>query len=339
MLAFVLHGPGRYAVERNWPTPVPEPGWALVRVAFSGVCGSDLPRFSTTGSYRHPMILGHEFSGVVEKPAAGPARLGEGARVAVMPIIPCGACDGCRDRGPFHCRQYRFLGSRDDGGFAQYAAVPEDNLFALPEGMDMRHGALLEPLAVALHVVRVSGFAAGEKALVLGCGAIGILIAQWLRVFGAESIAVADVRPESRRLAERCGFAETFSPLDPDFMQAVRGRGHVFEAAGSNAALLAGVEALAAKGTITVVGRDSKDTSIPLKSFETLMRKEALLRGCWGYDLRRDQAFLHRALFDGRFAFEPLITHSFPLGEADKAIELMLGGKEFYGKVLLDCRK
>ena len=158
MKALVLHGPGRFGVEPEWPDPQPRPGWARIRVARAGICGSDLPRFVATGSYHHPMILGHEFAGIVDEPAPDSERYRGGEPVAVLPLIPCGDCPGCDRNEPFHCERYQFLGSRNDGGFAQYCLVPEENLFPPPPGFDLRWGAFLEPLAVGLHVVRRSGF-------------------------------------------------------------------------------------------------------------------------------------------------------------------------------------
>lgn len=337
MKALVLHGPGKYSFEADWPIPEAKGAWALVRVAYAGVCGSDLPRFEKTGSYKHPMILGHEFSGTVEKPASGSQRFKGGERVAIMPIMPCGECHGCRKLGPFHCTHYQFLGSRDDGGFAEYVLVPEENLFVLPSDLDIRLGAFLEPLAVGLHVVRQSEFRAGKSALVFGAGGIGLVVAQWLSVFGAERVVVADLREVSRDLAGKCGIRETIDPTSPSFAD-LGLFDYVFEAAGSAQALATAIERVVPKGTITVVGRDTKDLNLSLASFEKFMRKEARLHGCWGYDLGGEEKFVYKALADGRFVLEPMITHVYRLEDSVKAIGMMLGKSEYYGKVLLDCR-
>ena len=332
MKALVLHGPGHYGVEADWPTPEARPGWARVRVRYAGVCGSDLPRFAVTGSYRHPMILGHEFAGTVDTPAPGSDRFRPGDPVAVLPIIPCGDCPGCRAGEPFHCRNYQFLGSRNDGGFAEYCLVPEGNLFPLPPGLDLRVGALIEPIAVALHVVRRSGFTAGQSALVFGAGAIGLLVALWLRAFVASRITVVDLRPESLELAARLGFAAAAGAPQPD---GPAGYDAVFEAAGSGKALLAGIEQVRDKGAITVVGRDTSDTTLPLNSFERFMRKEASLHGCWGYNLNGEEGFLYEALERGAFPVEPLFTHEVTLEEAPGAIAAMIKKKFYYCKVLV----
>jgi len=338
--ALVLHGPGRYRVESDWPDPEVKSGWARVKVRFAGICGSDLPRFAVRGSYHHPMILGHEFSGLVDTPAPASKCFETGQRVAVLPIIPCGRCAGCATGQPFHCTNYQFIGSRNDGGFAEYCLVPETNLLPLPDEVDLRVGAFIEPIAVALHVLRRSGFRAGQSAIVYGAGSIGILIALWLQVFGAARVAIADIRPESLETARAMGLEEV---LDARALPAVAnqtalaesGFDAAFEAAGSAAALLSAIERVRSGGRITVVGRDTKDTLLPLASFERLMRKEIALHGCWGYNLSGEEAFVLEKLRQGCFPVEHLISHEITLEQAPEVIRRMTGGEMYFSKVML----
>lgn len=334
MRALVLHGPGSYKVEEDWPKPVTKPGWARIRVHYAGICGSDLPRFTRTGSYHHPMVLGHEFSGVVDSPAPGSTKFAVGDRVAILPIIPCGNCPGCRKNEPFHCDNYQFIGSRNDGGFAEYCLVPESNLFSLPNGIDISLGALIEPLLVGLHVVRRSGFTPGQSALVFGAGPIGLLTGLWLEVFGASRIVIADIRTESIELASQIGFTETVNPLDEEFTS-ITGFDHTFEAAGANQALLDAIYRTRNKGTLTVIGRDIKDTAIPLKTFETMMRRELDIKGCWGYKIEDESHFLRQTMLRKQSQIERLITHRVTLDEAVDVIRLMSEGEMHYCKVLV----
>jgi threonine dehydrogenase-like Zn-dependent dehydrogenase len=283
------------------------------------------------------MILGHEFAGIVDAPAPGSSRFRPGDPVAVLPIIPCGDCPGCQLGEPFHCIRYQFLGSRNDGGFAEFCLVPEQNLFALPPELELRVGAFIEPIAVALHVVRRCSFHPGGTGLVFGAGAIGLLIALWLRVFGAARVAVADLRRESLELARRLGFADAF---DPSGTQAVGQAAPeqfdaVFEAAGSGKALLAAVERARDKGSITVVGRDTTDTHFPLAAFERFMRKEISLHGCWGYNMGGQEDFVYEALRREAFPIQPLITHEVELEDAPQIIAGMVRREFYYCKVLL----
>jgi len=334
MKALVLHGPGDYRIHPDWHDPAVKPGWARVKVTYAGICGSDLLRFGSTGSYRHPMIWGHEFCGVVETPAPDSKLFRGGEPVAILPIMPCGQCPGCRQYGPFHCQSYGFLGSRDDGGFAELCLVPEANLFCLPEGLDPRLGAFIEPLAVGLHVVRRSGFAGSGTALVYGAGAIGLLIALWLRGLGASRVIVADVREQSLHIARQVGFNEVLDPTR-NRIETVEQVDFTFEAAGSTQALRDAIRRTHPRGAITVVGRNTGDTVIPLDDFERLMRKELTLQACWGYNLRGEEQLLRAALEQGWFPLTPLITHQVTLDAAPAIIRQMLDRSMFYCKVLI----
>jgi len=338
MKALVLHGPGHFNVEHDWPTPQIRPGWARVQVTHAGICGSDLPRFVATGSYHHPIILGHEFAGVIETPAPGSKQYRRGERVAILPIIPCGDCPACDRHEPFHCQQYQFLGSRNDGGFAEYCLVPEQNLFRLPTEADLCCGAFLEPLAVALHVVRRSGFTAGQRALVFGAGTIGLLIGLWLKVFGAGQVVMADVRPESLDVARRAGFEKVTDPaaLDSASLPAFD---VTVEAAGASSALIAAIEKTKDNGTIAIVGRDTGDTVIPLPIFERMMRKEIDVRCCWGYNVNGEEDFLREMLRQGRFPLQQLITHHISLDEAPDMIQAMAERSIYYCKVIIDMER
>jgi L-iditol 2-dehydrogenase len=330
MRALVLHGAGELRYESGWPDPVPVEGSALVCVTASGICGSDLPRVMQTGAYHHPMIPGHEFSGTVAQTLSPSVRVGD--RVAVLPIIPCGRCPGCRI-GPFHCESYDFIGSRRDGGFAEYCTVPAGNLFPLAETMTDEEAAFIEPLAVTLHVLRRSGMPQGARVLVFGAGGIGILIAQWAKVLGAGEVALTDIRDESLRVAAACGVARALNSSSGDFAK-LGGFTHIFEAAGSTAAVLCAIERAEPRATLTIVGREVNDTVIPHALFERLMRKEMDIKGCWGYDLREDSAFLHGHLSAGRFVLEPMISHRINLCEGPEMIAAMWRKSMFYCKAM-----
>lgn len=326
MKALVLYGPNDYRIETQWPMPEIPEGWALVRVAYAGVCGSDVPRFLKTGSYHSPMIIGHEFSGVVAKSAGG---IPEGTAVAVLPIIPCGTCAGCVRTGqPFHCERYRFIGSRNDGGFAQYCAVPEKNLFPLSEGTSLATGALIEPLAVGLHAVRRSGFSGG-RCIVFGAGPIGLACALWLQDLKAD-VVVTDVRDFSLRIAGRLGLsAVRFADLSADE--------HFdcgYEACGAESALIRAVEAVRDLGSITVVGRNVDDTVLPNAVFERLMRKELTVNGCWGYNLEHEEKLMRAFLAE--HDLKCMISHCVSLEELPALLEQIRDRSLTYCKIMVE---
>ena len=330
MRALVLHGPEALRFEASWPEPQLTEGTARVRVKVSGICGSDLPRVMQTGAYHHPLIPGHEFSGTVVESLSPAVRAGD--RVTVLPIIPCGKCPGC-EVGPFHCTRYDFVGSRRDGGFAEYCVVPAQNLFPLSATTTDESAAFIEPIAVTLHVLRRSAMPAGARVLVFGGGAIGILIAQWASLLGASEVVLADLRSESLQIATACGIAPTVNPRSEEFRKLGKFT-HLFEAAGSTAALVSGIELAESRATFTIVGREVNDTVIPHAVFERMMRKEMDLRGCWGYDLREERQFLLDTLNAGKFVLAPMITHRIDLTAGPKMIADMWRKSLFYCKVM-----
>ncbi len=334
MKALVLHGPGgNYRFEPDWPMPKLMPGWVMIKVAYSGVCGSDLPRYSSTGSYHHPMILGHEFSGYVHA-APKSSRWKSGDPVAVLPIIPCGECSWCGKGEPFHCSRYQFIGSRNNGGHAEYCAVPENNLFLLPESVCIEEGSLIEPMLVALNTVRHSGFTPGKSAVVFGAGPIGLLIACWLRVFGATRIVISDIRRFSLDMARKCGFDELLNPIvqGTDIHKNID---FAFEAAGASKAIQSAISMLNVKGILTVVGRDTNDTIIPVQLFEQMMRKEITIKCCWGYKAQGEDAFLYQTLDKGRIPASRLISHRISVERSPEMITNMINREVDYCKVVI----
>lgn len=337
MRALVLHGPGHYQYEENWISPPLKSGWVLIRTAYCGICGSDIPRFATTGSYHHPMILGHEFSGTVEHASDIGGKFRKGDPVSVNPIIPCGECAGCLRYGAFHCERYQYIGSRNDGGMAEFCLVPQKNLISLPDSSMLKAGAFIEPISVTQHVVRQSGFQSGKTAIVFGAGSIGILTAQWLRIFGARRILIADIRDENLKIARACGIFETVNPQRDEL---TGGFDFAFEAAGSAKAIENAISVLDPRGVLTVVGRDTNDTVIPIKSFEKMMRDEITIRTCWGFDMAQGEMdFLLHEMQKGSFCIEPMITMEPSLAEAPIVIDQMIQKKISYCKVLLNCTK
>src|SRR5271157_2155491 len=195
---------------RDVAEPVrPGPGWALVKVAYSGICNSDLHRGFEGAAYHYPLIMGHEFSGIVEEPAEG-GRFGRGARVIVFPLIPCRRCIPCQTGDYAQCVNYDYLGSRRDGAFAEKVWAPEANLMSVPEGVSMQDAALTEPCAVALHGVDKLSIRPGDFGAVFGGGPIGNMAAQWMRLRGCSRVFVVDIDERKLTLAGERGF----SPID-----------------------------------------------------------------------------------------------------------------------------
>ena len=185
MKAWVLHQVNDLRYETVNPPALADQE-VLVQVKAAGICGSDIPRIYQTGTYSYPLIPGHEFSGVVAELGRGSDSHWLNRRVGIFPLIPCGSCVPCRQEQYEMCRRYSYLGSRRDGGFAEYAAVPVQNLIGLAESVSFQEAAMLEPMAVAVHAMRRARPAASDTVVICGLGTIGLLLFLFLREAGVK---------------------------------------------------------------------------------------------------------------------------------------------------------
>ena len=201
MKAAVLHEPGDLRYEEK-KTPRIGENDVLVKVRACGICGSDVPRvMEKDKAYFYPSIPGHEFSGEIACMGKKVKSVRKGDGVAVVPIIPCLKCEECGKRRYFHCRKYDYLGSRSDGGFAEYVKVPAANVVKLSKKMSYERAALIEPLTVAFHVLKRVGFKKGERLAVFGLGAIGNLVGQLAIYLGAEDVFGIDIDKQKLKIA------------------------------------------------------------------------------------------------------------------------------------------
>lgn len=191
MKAWILYGINDLRLE-NVRMPLPVKGEVLVRIKATGICGSDVPRVFGTGAHRHPLVIGHEFSGIVEGIGREASAAWLGRRVGVFPLIPCRECTPCRQGQYELCRDYGYLGSRRDGGFAEYVSVPAGNLIGLPESVSFEEAAMLEPMAVAVHAMRrgTENFELfrGAAIAICGLGTVGLLLAMFLIFCGEDAV-------------------------------------------------------------------------------------------------------------------------------------------------------
>jgi L-iditol 2-dehydrogenase len=347
MRAAVLHAPGDLRVER---VPVPAIGAAdaLVRISACGICGSDVPRVLTTGTYNFPTIPGHEMAGVVEElgPEAGAAAPGVrvGMPVAVIPLVPCRRCRLCEVGAFAQCETYDYLGSRSDGGFAEYLRAPAANLVPLPEGLPVEQGALLEPAAVALHAMRNLDVPWGASVAVFGLGAIGNFIAQWARAFGTRVLGL-DISAQKLEIARAVGLEEVLDAGAPDAAGAIRertggaGLDAAFDASGSPAAIALAIASLGPFGRLGLVGRPRDGVTLDNPAFERILRGEITLRGTWGFAFTR---FPHHpwkeaadAVATGLVRTRPLVTHRVTLEELPDAIGRMNRADPSIHKILV----
>ena len=210
MKAAVIRGIGQIKVA-DVPKPEPDAGEVLIRVAYCGICGSDLEAFHT-GMYEPGLIIGHEFAGTIVE--LGPDVTGwqVGDRVVVNDAIPCGECPPCREGRLDACQSLTMIGVTHDGAMAEYTKIITKGLHRLPDQVTLRQGALVEPLSVSLHGVRRSRLKAGDRALVMGAGPIGLLALQCALLAGARMVAVTEVDASRAALASRLGANVVLDP-------------------------------------------------------------------------------------------------------------------------------
>jgi L-iditol 2-dehydrogenase len=263
MRAARLYGVGDIRIGDE-PVPGPGPGEMLVQVAAVGICGSDLHWFSEgaigDAQLSQPLVLGHEAAGVI---ASGPRR---GQRVAIDPGIPDGTCRMCRDGYRNLCPRVRFSGhGGTDGSLREFMTWPSELLHPLPDELSDSDGAILEPLGVAVHSIDLGHLPFAGTAAVIGCGPIGLLTIQLLRVSGAESVVAFDPRPHRREAAAKLGADQVADPgeFEPGFegLRDLVGDGVdvAFEIAGGDAAVGLAMHATRPGGRVTLGGIPDDD--------------------------------------------------------------------------------
>ncbi|MDR1569606.1 MAG: galactitol-1-phosphate 5-dehydrogenase [Oscillospiraceae bacterium] len=331
MKAAVLRGNNDIRIEQI-ARPAAGYGEVLVRVRAAGVCGSDVPRVLHGGAHSYPIVLGHEFAGDVVAVGEGVSKVSVGQRVAGAPLMPCMRCDDCARGNYSLCGHYSFIGSRRDGAFAEYIAVPETNAVPFDDGISYRQGALFEPSTVALHGLFMADYRGGEHVAVLGGGTIGQFAAQWARIYGARSVTVFDIDATRLALARRLGADAGILTSDPDFMKDAlartsgRGYGTVFETAGSPVTMRIAFALAAKKSSVCFIGTPHEPLTFEPALWEQMNRKEFLLTGSWmSYSAPfpgREWTLTADEFASGRLRYDDELVHAaLPLEQAAEAFE------------------
>lgn len=313
MRAIAYTGPGSLKLLDR-PEPRPAPGEVLVAVAAAGICGTDLLIWEGGMSrVRPPVTLGHELSGTVVDPNGAPG-VASGDRVAVEPLLECGECAPCR-RGDYNvCARLGLIGIDADGAAAPLVAVSARRLHRVPDSLPLRHAALAEPTAVALHMTGRSAAGPGDAVLVVGGGPIGALVASVCRAQGVKRVIISEPNETRRAMMSGLGF-ETFDPSAAPAGQLAalspQGDGYdvTFELTGIPAGLSAAVEATRIQGTILLGGL--AHAPVPFPSAPAVM-KELTLRGARVYRSAEFAGAL-RLLAAGEIDAERLVTRTVPL--------------------------
>ncbi|WP_198154322.1 galactitol-1-phosphate 5-dehydrogenase [Catenuloplanes japonicus] len=337
MRAVVLHAPGDIRVE-SVAIPEPKAGEALVKVAACGVCGSDIARMLTKGAHRLPLICGHEFSGYIEALGPGVSGYELGELVSVPPMIPCFACGPCQ-KGSFSlCEDYDYFGSRRDGAYAQYVAVPVSNLMKLPEGLDPVAAAMLDPAAIALHAVWRTKLRANHRVGIVGAGPIGLFAVQWARLAGASEVVSIDLNAQKAAMAIEAGATSAVSSPEEARDAAGDGFDVIIESAGVPAAEDMAVALAARHGDVAFIGIPNAPVTLGEPTFARFLRNEISMHGAWNSfsapfpgDEWRTSAV---NLANGQLKWKFMVTHDLPLDAVPETIRALGDRSIFSSKVI-----
>ncbi|MGQ4513142.1 alcohol dehydrogenase catalytic domain-containing protein [Streptomyces sp. DW26H14] len=335
MRAAAYTGAGTIETIKRTPVP-PGPGEVQIAVAYVGLCGTDLHVLHGDMDARvtTPAVLGHEMSGTVAAVGPGTCGASAGDPVTVMPLDWDGTCPACLAGNEHICQHLTFIGIDSPGALQQLWNVPARCVVPLPAGLSLRHGALVEPVAVAVHDVRRADVRYGERVVVIGGGPIGILIATVAREFGA-SVAVVEIDQGRRGRAAALGF-ETVDPVAVDQAAWVEewtgtaGADAVFEVSGAAAAVLGATSLVKVRGRLTVVAIHGQPRPVDL---HRVFWRELTLLGARVYE-RRDFETAAALLGRGAVPADELITAVVPLEETADAFASLATGEAL--KVLVD---
>lgn len=308
--------------------PVPGPGEVRLRITSVGVCASDLHyyRDAKIGStvIEEPLVIGHEAAGVVDALGEGVTGLAVGDKVAIEPAKPCGKCKFCAEKHYNVCPDVEFFGTPPvNGCLREYITWPAELALKIPNSMTADEAAMVEPVAVGIHAVKLAELTNGMTVAVLGAGAIGLSVLQAARVAGVERIIVSEPVRERRELAQNLGASDTIDPSITNTIDEIarltngRGVDVVIECTGSDEAVYACPRIVRPLGRVVIVGIPDVESY----TFEAspARRREMSLIFCRRSNLTAETAI--EWIAEGKIDGACLATHHFPLESADKAME------------------
>jgi len=335
-MAFVTH-PGQVDI---WERPLPPLGEleVLIKVKATALCGSDLHIFKG----KHPAVslpipVGHEIAGEVAEVGSRVTKVKPGDRVTVEPVIVCGNCHYCR-RGDYHlCANISFQYRQGQGGLTTDFVASEQWVHLLPENISYPAGALIEPLAVAVHAMRLANLHIDENVAIFGAGAIGLLILQVVKAIGTAEVFITDIRDARLDAAIGFGASGVFNSSKSDVVQEILektggiGVQHAFEAVGLETTLMQSLRCLRKGGRAVVVGLfETENIRIPVNIF---VQKEISLTGSQGYHWDFQRAI--ELIRQGKVDLEKMITHRFCLEQTQEAFNILQEPDENVIKVVI----
>lgn len=324
----------------------------LVAVKAIGICGSDIPRVYKDGAHNMPLIIGHEFSGQVAKIGKNVDTSWMGKRVGVFPLLPCKKCVPCQNKQYEMCRNYSYLGSRTDGGFAEYVAVPEWNLIELPSNVTYEQAAMMEPMSVAVHAIRQifaksEDFSLESTIVVYGLGTIGILLTMFLREMGFCNVLTIGNKDFQKKMVMKLGVQELqfcdsrMQKVKDWIMNQTNGQGAdvIFECVGKNESIEDAIWCTAPGGKVQMVGNPASNMLFDRNTYWKILRNQLTIKGSWNssftHEEEDDWHYVLKKLEEGNIHPEQFITQKMELQGLEQGLHLMRDKTEEYVKVMV----
>ncbi len=341
MLQQVMTAPGEI-IFREVPTPEPKKGEVLIKIMKIGVCGSDIHVYHGEHPFtKYPVTQGHEVSGEIAAVGEGVEGFAPGQKVTIQPQVVCGKCYPCRHGKYNLCEELKVMGFQTTGVASHYFAVDASKVTALPENLSFDEGAMIEPLAVAVHGVRQAGDVNGLKIAVLGAGPIGILVAQTAKGMGAESVMITDVSDVRLAKAKECKVDFCVNTKNKDFGEAmVENFGPdkadiIYDCAGNNITMGQAIKYARKGSTIILVAVFAGEAKVDLA---VLNDHELDLNTTMMY---RNEDYIEaiRLVNEKKVVLAPLISKHFAFQDYLKAYQYIDANRESTMKVIINVQE
>ena len=318
---------------REVPVPKAQPGTVVVKNYACGVCGTDVHIYHGepgSADVTPPVVLGHEYSGVVTEVGEGVKGLEVGDHVTIDPNIYCGECEYCRNGKKQMCPSMQAVGVTMDGGFAEYSIVPAAQALKLDKSVPLEYGAMSEPLACCIHGIDLAQIKLGDTVCVVGGGAIGLLLLQLARMSGASKIVVSEPNEVRREKALQLGADFCINPLEEGYYEKyldfIGGDGAdvVIECAGNRAAVHSAFT-FAKKGAMILLFSVPSVGAMYDLPLMDVFKKELTIRGTFVNPDTHLRAV--QLINSGRIQIAPIITHTFSLDQLPEAIDMQVSAE------------
>ena len=320
----------------SFPDPLVGNDDVLIKIKAAAICGTDLliyrwDKAAETFIPKLPFIPGHECAGIVESTGANVTAIKKGDHVSVETHVPCGKCFQCNNNMAHICQNLALFGHTTNGCFAEFAKSPAVSVRKIPKSLPFEHGAMLEPMGIALRAP-LAAEVAGETVVVCGCGPIGLFIVALAKYLGATQIIATDINDNRLSVAGTMGATALVNPAQEDEIDRILtltngiGVGVVMEASGNAEVFNRSFNYLRKGGKLILIGNSKEELKIsnPLKD---LMHKEITIKAFHGREMYSTWQRAESIVTSGRFDISPIITHKYPLAEFKKGFEVALSGE------------